>query len=98
MNSPEADLIIEIDLLPEGYIATYNHWVDGRFVPYNYFDRLTREQMVLKHIQVIRDVKPKTVLVRAGKHEDEHTKDIYLHPGVVKSIIEGKLTASELTL
>lgn len=98
MSSPEADLIIEIDLLPEGYLVTYNHWVDGRQIPYNYFDRLTREQMVLKHIQVIRDVKPKTALIRTGGNSAEHTKDIYLHPGVVKSIVEGKLTAAELTL
>lgn len=94
----KADLIIEIDLHPEGYMATYNHWVDGRFIPYNYFDRLTREQMVEKHVQVIRDVKPKTVVIRTGKHSSGHTQDIPLHPGVVKSIVEGKLTAAELTL
>lgn len=94
----KADLIIEIDLHPEGYMATYNYWVDGRFIPYNYFDHLTREQMVAKHVQVIRDVKPKTVVIRTGKNSTGHPRDIAIHPGVVKSIVEGKLTAAELTL
>lgn len=93
----KADLIIEIDLHPEGYMATYNYF-DGRQIPYNYFDHLTREQMVVKHVQVIRDVKPKTVIIRTGAHSSGHPKDIAIHPGVVKSIVEGKLTAAELTL
>lgn len=92
----EADLIIEIERIPDGYIATYNYRDGERYVPYNYFTFALREEMVKKHAQVIRDVKPKTVVVRTGR--PGATRDVAIHPGVVKMILEGKLTADELML
>lgn len=100
LESLDADLIINIDLYDDGYSVAYNYKVDGKgtHVPYNCWFQFTREQMVQKHVQVIRDVKPRTAVIRTGAHSTGHIKDIALHPGVIKSIIEGKLDAADLTL
>lgn len=93
----EADLIIEIDLFPSGYDVVYHVRKDGVYEAYNIFTRLMREEMVKKHVQVIRDTRPRTAAVRTGRNSTGHVKDIALHPGVIKSIIEGKLGVENLT-
>lgn len=96
----DADLTIDISLLEGKYDVVYTHRLVGlnehgeqveERVPVFLF-ALTREEMVKSHVSHIKNWKPKTVLVTAGEQRTP------LHPGVVRSIIEGKLGASELML
>lgn len=95
----EADLIIEIDLYDDGYIAGYHRRVEpGKYEPYNVWSRIDRKEMVRHHVSVIRDVKPKTVVIRTGKYSTGHVKDIPIHPTVIANIINGTFDADSLTL
>lgn len=95
----DADLIMEIDLFDTGYQAAYHMKSDGKAHSLLFQrDGLTREAMIAAHIEAITLAKPKTALVRTGSHSSGHVRDILLHPGVVKSIIEGKLGAEDLIL
>lgn len=89
----DPDLIIDITLKGERYDVIYNRKTTETMVylPVVFFD-LTREEMVREHIQHILESKPKTVMITA---EGERA---FLHPGVVRSIVEGKLGVAELTL
>lgn len=88
----EADLVITIQRLERGYAVAY--FPVGVAGPFPVHFPLTRAEMVLKHIEMIQHHKPKTVVIDTG----EEASDVAIHPGVVKLIIEGKLTAAELTL
>ncbi len=94
-----AELIIEIDLFEEGYGCFYERQIEEhKFEMVGSAEGLTREQMVERHVQEIQRWKPKTVVIRTGVHSTGHIKDIPLHPGVIKSIIDGTLDATKLTL
>jgi len=56
------------------------------------FAGLERACMVVEHVTQIRNHKPKTVEIRSG---DQRTP---LHPGVVRSIVEGKIEVAQLIL
>ncbi len=94
-----ADLVIEIDRYEcsDGYTVRYVYDVPG-FVYLPLPMTMTRAEMVLMHVTKIQQIRPKTVVIRTGKHSTGQVVDVAIHPGVVKSIIEGKLTAAELTL
>lgn len=94
-----AELIIEIDLFGDGYDCFYERQVEpNTFEMVGSAEGLTRAEMVERHVEEIRRWKPKTVVIRTGKHSTGHIKDIPLHPGVIKSIIDGTLDATKLTL
>jgi len=97
----DADLVMEIDLLDGGYQAIYlmrsAKEGEGRTLIFQR-NGLTREALIDAHVEAIKQAKPKTALVRSGRHSSGHVKDILLHPGVVKSIVEGKLGAGQLLL
>ncbi len=93
----DPDLKIDITLTDSGkYDIIYTRKIvpgaTTEYVPIFFF-ALSREEMVQEHVRHIQAVKPKTVLITAG--EDQRT---LLHPGVVKSIIEGKLEVARLVL
>lgn len=107
VQPPKAELSVdpdlEINIIPteDGkYDVIYTRKVPAdinfrtrlEYVPI-YFFALTRVEMVQEHVRHIQAVKPKTVLITSG--EDQRT---LLHPGVVKSIIEGKLEVARLVL
>lgn len=104
----DADLIIEIEPLEDGnynliYFCRGREWINklivaqgkepGEHVPVIMLN-LTRSEMIKEHVQHIRELKPKTVAVRAKGAEST----AMLHPGVVQSVIEGKLDESKLEL
>lgn len=91
-------LVIEIDLYDTGYDVSYLHLVGGEYSLFTVSGRVTREEMVAKHASVIRELAPKRVAVVTGKHSTGHLKELELAPGVVRGIVEKKLTAAELTL
>lgn len=96
----DADLIIGIDLFDDGYTVTYCPRMpdgNGHFELHR-IPKLDREAMVSNHVKAIQTLKPKTAVVRSGAHSTGHVRDIPLHPGVIKSIIEGKLDAAALML
>ena len=86
-----ADLYIRIqrhgaDRYTVAYIAGEDcHLTEKHFV--------TRAEMVQEHVAAIQRYKPKTVVVN-----DREADGVAIHPGVVKMIVEGKLSALELTL
>lgn len=92
-----ADLIMEIDLVEDGYQASYHSKREegGHELVFRRTG-LDRVALVNAHVEAIQQVKPKTALVRTGRHSSGHQRDILLNPGVVKMIIEGKLTAAQL--
>lgn len=92
------ELLIEIDLYDTGYDVSYLRLVGESYAPFTVSGRVTRAEMVAKHISVIRELAPKRVAVVTGKHSTGHLKELELTPGVVRSIVEKKLTAAELTL
>lgn len=96
----DADLIIGIDLYDDGYTVVYcPRMPDGRgHYELHRIPKLDRETMVSNHVKTIQALKPKTVVIRSGEHSTGHVRDIPLHPGVIKSIIEGKLGAEKLML
>lgn len=96
----DPDLVIDITLEEGKYNVTYTQKIVGvdqdekpmtEYVPIFFF-ALTREEMVQHHVQQMLAWKPKTVVITAGEQRTS------LHPGVVKSIIEGKLGVAELVL
>ncbi len=92
-----ADLIMEIDLVEGGYQAIYHaRQDDGSYSVVFQRNGLDRVELVQAHVQAIQQVKPKTAMVRTGRHSSGHHRDILLNPGVVKMILEGKLTAEQL--
>jgi hypothetical protein len=96
------DLVIEVDLFDEGYMATYRYVPQGaktrEYVAYNCFSALDRRDLITKHVQVIRDTKPRTAVIVTGKYSTGHVRHVELHPGVIKQIIDGKLGVDELLL
>jgi len=91
---PDADLTIGIDSLGTGkYNITYMRQKEEglEYEPLCVLD-VSREEMVGHHVRAIQAARPKTVEVRAGAQRTR------LHPGVVKSIIEGKLEMAKLVL
>lgn len=102
----DADLIIDIEAMESGnYNLTYfrppPEWLTplaetqgkklGEYVPICVLD-IPRQKMVEEHVRQIQEVKPKTVMVRSG------AQVTMIHPGIVKSIIEGKLEVAKLVL
>lgn len=98
MKELDADLIVEIDLVDGGYQAVYLMKKEDKHELVFRREGLTREALIDAHVEAIKQAKPKTALVRSGRHSSGHVKDILLHPGVVKSIVEGKLGAGQLLL
>ncbi len=97
VDVPRADrLILEITLEEAGYTVSYETERVTEFYVYRhqcgYYTAMTRAEMVKRHVEVIREQGPQTVVIRSGEVE------VPLLPKVVKGIIEGKLTAAELTL
>lgn len=89
----EPDLVISISTNGDRYDVIYNRKNEGDTeYAMVVFIKLNREEMVTEHIRHIMESKPKTVMITA---EGVNTP---LHPGVVKSIIEGKLGIAELLL
>lgn len=91
-SKAELDLIIEVDLGDKGYSANYRVKNGDAYATHTFIINMTREQMVRRHVSVIQDIKPKSVVIRTNG------TDIELHPGVVKMIVEGRLSDIELTL
>lgn len=56
------------------------------------FAGLERACMVVEHVTQMQQQKPKTVEIRSGEQRTP------LHPGVVKSIVEGKIEVAQLIL
>lgn len=96
----DADLIIEIDMISEDdYFVVYlARDANGTYFIETQLGNATRAFMLEYHVLQLRTRKPKSVVVRTGKNSSGHVRDIPLHPGVIKSIIEGKLGAAELML
>lgn len=96
------DLVIEVDLYPEGYAVAYRYVPQGatvrEYVGYNHFEAIDRKQLVTLHVQVIRDTKPRTAVIVTGRFSTGHERHVDLHPGVLRQIIEGKLGIDELYL
>jgi len=102
LKEPTQDLVIEIDLFSDGYTASYRYKHERArlddYVPYNTFDGLDRRALIEKHVQVIRDTKPRTAIIITGKYSTGHVRHVELHPGVIKQILDGKLGVDDLLL
>lgn len=94
----DADLIIEVDRFEDRFVCSYAGAVGDGWSILGPLETSSRKEMVGWHVQQIRERKPKSVVIRTGKHSTGHVQDIPLHPGVINSIIEGKLDAEKLTL
>lgn len=95
----DAEFIIEIDLLDKGYLVHYHRKIgENIFQDVGSLECVERSEMIERHVREIQLWKPKSVVVRTGRHSTGHVRDIPLLPNVVKLIINGSLTAADLTL
>lgn len=95
-------LLIQVVLGHDGYGVSY--FLTYASSEHSYTTRcqrrvgMTRAEMVRLHVQVIREQQPSAVFISAAEGTAEVPAQVQVLPKVVKGIIEGKLTAAELTL
>jgi hypothetical protein len=94
---PDAELVIEVDLYEGGYTVTYVRHKEPPD-PAHVFYGLKRPEMVAKHVKMLRELKPASVVIVTGAYSTGEEQYALLHPGVIKQIVEGKLGVDELLL